>query len=450
MGIRTVWRRGRQARINDKVDGWLQRGEVDRLCRGLERHPDNLRAISAVTGIMSSSPDAAAALRARRTLDGLCVKPGFFDSVVSCFIDGGGRSPSDHGCALTATSVSFLFAPLPNSGRCRHIPKIRFVEFLDSPHSHHGDAAARWLVEVVLRDPHAAVPEPVTQLLCGTNQPKLLDALEEAFVVAVSQVLTADDGPDGTATLRRIWTPEGQATPFTHILTSNWRIRDRSRGSEAGIRPRTYSFLKADLLQSILTDRRWLVTRCLEKQAKESTGILLDAARLSGTGSFAERCRETLLTLESDEARDALCDWAILTSPPQQPLRPGGHYATDPRGHRARLAREIVLETGFTWKRAPAVFLFLTEQWDRYDALDPDGSIVHAYCTPRRHEGWYEYSYSYPPDCSLLAGVARENQRPDPRPPLPPSEPIPGSYDGGGGDGGGWGGCGGGGCGGGD
>ncbi|GAA1291692.1 hypothetical protein Psi02_36300 [Planotetraspora silvatica] len=70
------------------------------------------------------------------------------------------------------------------------------------------------------------------------------------------------------------------------------------------------------------------------------------------------------------------------------------------------------------------MFLFLSEQWVRYDQADPDGSLLREYCAGRTgdHGSWYEHK--------RIMAVATRNDRLDPwpRPSAPParSGPTPG------------------------
>lgn len=71
-------------------------------------------------------------------------------------------------------------------------------------------------------------------------------------------------------------------------------------------------------------------------------------------------CRETLRDLDPGYSRDRVCDLAV-----------NGYW----------MARQIAVRAGFLPSepdRLP-VFLFMTGQWDRYDAADPDGRLLRAY-----------------------------------------------------------------------
>jgi hypothetical protein len=75
-----------------------------------------------------------------------------------------------------------------------------------------------------------------------------------------------------------------------------------------------------------------------------------------------DAARRALHDLGPGPARDHLCDEA--TYGPGEALRAvvgAGHLPSDPA--------------------AVPGFLFLTGQWDRYDAADPDGALLRAYCT---------------------------------------------------------------------
>jgi WD40 repeat protein len=76
----------------------------------------------------------------------------------------------------------------------------------------------------------------------------------------------------------------------------------------------------------------------------------------------ARRAREALARLEAPEARDALCRVA---------MQPGQD-----------LARDLAVAAGVTPRdrQRQALFFFLTGQWERYDALDLDRTLLRAAC----------------------------------------------------------------------
>ncbi|GAB3455938.1 hypothetical protein GCM10027570_37030 [Streptomonospora sediminis] len=82
------------------------------------------------------------------------------------------------------------------------------------------------------------------------------------------------------------------------------------------------------------------------------------------------------------------------------------------RTSEAHEARAAVVDAGYAPKRRQdrAVFFYLTEQWERYDAVDPDGALLYAaYCEAR--------ASGDPSTRNLhesISRTARMNARPDP------------------------------------
>ncbi|HET92343.1 MAG TPA: hypothetical protein ENN99_16630 [Chloroflexi bacterium] len=78
---------------------------------------------------------------------------------------------------------------------------------------------------------------------------------------------------------------------------------------------------------------------------------------------IAERAQEALRGLESAEAREAIC-----------------RYVVTGEGEPRSLALQIALEAGYEPQdeRERAVFLFVTEQWQRYEALDFDHRLLRT------------------------------------------------------------------------
>ncbi|GIJ62980.1 hypothetical protein [Virgisporangium aurantiacum] len=97
-------------------------------------------------------------------------------------------------------------------------------------------------------------------------------------------------------------------------------------------------------------------------------------------------CVRALAAARAVGVRDLLCRRAEAGDrAATEVVVAGGHLPSDPR-------------------REPA-FLFLTRQWDRYDAADPDGSRLRAYAPTRA---------SYSEERRQLRRIAREAGRPDP------------------------------------
>ncbi len=128
-------------------------------------------------------------------------------------------------------------------------------------------------------------------------------------------------------------------------------------------------------LDALLHAKQWVATAPPEVRVSSALHIgaldllIHDAAGLMGLllgacGDFepqiAANARAALRSLTEQPAREALCDFVINEEHP--------------------VAREIALEMGYLPEEAPrrALFLFLTEQWERYDALDFDQRLLRA------------------------------------------------------------------------
>ncbi|MBH0781687.1 hypothetical protein [Nocardia bovistercoris] len=281
------------------------------------------------------------------------------------------------------------------------MPKVRLVEYLSS--NRDTRALTAWLAAVV-SDGTDITEDParrgVAGFLSSTDHPALLEALEARFDHLVTEAIAEKHGgrPHGHPTppipdaLRRLWTPQGRPTPFTRILLDNPFLP-----RHLGPRPEAWRYAaRGHVLEAIVHNRSDLV-RAHRHQHGPAGWVrdLLDGAQLGAPPEITARCEQVLRTLEGGEAREALCDIAV-----------------DEFARHTRHAREIVLATGYTWsgEQRSAAFLFLTEQWTRYDELDPDGTKLRAFCerdetlSPRRHR----------PCCQLIAEIAVRTQRPNP------------------------------------
>jgi hypothetical protein len=77
-----------------------------------------------------------------------------------------------------------------------------------------------------------------------------------------------------------------------------------------------------------------------------------------------------------------------------------------------QIARHAAVDAGYLPEneRDRAVFLYLTQQWELYDAADPDGQLIHrAWVASRMATFWGDRSLS-----DEISEVARRAGRPDP------------------------------------
>ncbi|WP_216918411.1 hypothetical protein [Nocardia noduli] len=311
--------------------------------------------------------------------------------------------------------MSFLFGRLPDPDLCPHLPKVRVVEAVATMRREE----KLWLVNAVSRGPHV-LGEAMEHLLAETDHPQWLYMLEEVFLAIPDSFYLVNSKN------RRSPIPDDRLARFLRIVQTNPHIPLPARPMAASGDIPVHD---DDVLLAVAVDRLDLVDYYFElRSADTCVRALLRGASASEVPVFADRCRRVLATLESAQARSYLAGHAM-----------GEGYPP------AAVAREIVVETGWMWDEDPVLFTFLTEQWDRYDTLDPDGSRLRAFC----HSGTRDANFYR----SRIEKLAHRTHRANPYPPLPP-ERIWDLYDDGlsgeGGCGGGGGGGDGGGCGGGD
>ncbi|MEV0711548.1 hypothetical protein [Nocardia aurea] len=358
------------------------------------------QALSALTGIMASGPDGSAS-EARDVLEQWCVDPEVLAGVIDRVVTGENDKPSrapQFGCGLTPAAVSFLLAPAPDPDRFPHKPKVRLVEYLWS--NRDTRALTGLLAAVVSDTTENPARDRVAGFLSSTDHPALHAALETRFDDLVTEAIAQKRGGrhHGRVTvgapeaLRRLWTPQGQPTSFTQILLDNPFLP-----RQAGHRPEPWRHAtRARVLEAAVHNRiDLLLSHQHERGPAEWVQDLLEAAQLGAPPEITARCEQVLRSLDPGEAREALCDIAVR----------------EYERHRD-YAREIALAAGYTWsgKRRRAVFLFLTEQWARYDELDPDGAELRAFCERDKPLNSTDHR-SY---CGRIAEIAVRTQRPNP------------------------------------
>ena len=105
------------------------------------------------------------------------------------------------------------------------------------------------------------------------------------------------------------------------------------------------------------------VSQLAEDGSPEAINALADMFVHSANKELSRQALKVLLTFAAEdhpEAQEALCRLVIDYDQP--------------------LAKEIVLATGYTPRDLPqrALFYFLTEQWEKYESLDFDQSLLKA------------------------------------------------------------------------
>lgn len=121
-------------------------------------------------------------------------------------------------------------------------------------------------------------------------------------------------------------------------------------------------------------------------------------AVLRGTGlhraDLVDKCERVLRALPPGVARERLCQIAVhRIGPPSEAVTAAIEAGYAPEGQRDRV-----------------VFFYLTEQWERYDAVDPDGELLYAaYLEVHQSADLRDHGLTW-----SIIETARRNGRPDP------------------------------------
>lgn len=130
---------------------------------------------------------------------------------------------------------------------------------------------------------------------------------------------------------------------------------------------------------------------------------LRDGFSIEAPPEFMQACRQALRRLEDPAARDDVCRSAL--------------YGDEEMRAAAVDASYVPSDVD---EFQEAAFLFATEQWERYEAADADGTLLTAFCAKERffHTRWRD---------AFQRGIRRaasRSGRADPFPP-PPRTPTP-------------------------
>jgi hypothetical protein len=253
-----------------------------------------------------------------------------------------------------------LLAPTPT----RHAPAVRVVAVLDlDPAEVPADQR-----ETLARDQHwiattlahsaadmraRRCPDELASLLASTDQPALLDAVRSASRDRL--------GPR-----------------LVQIVRTNPHLEPEPGGDDAVLAALTGRF-------EVIDTSQWSTAEAL------LTGAEHDLAPI------AEACRAALRALPPGEAREYVCAVA----------------QRGPRGLQRGQAVAAVTDAGYV-PRDPAdhpAFFFVTEQWEHYEAVDPDGQALY--------DTWTKVHQSQFPDdqmlCHAIEEIAEAYARPNPQ-----------------------------------
>jgi hypothetical protein len=318
---------------------------------------------------------------ARRALEELCADPRFHHRALTALREAtavrpGHGSPHD----LPPGVTWFLTGEARQSA---HRPRTWLTAYLDEAGQEgrlHAEIAT-WVVEAFLTTTDPRARQDLFELLSSTDQPMLLRALD----AVVERALEASYPRDHPDQVRRpaLWT-DGQPTPLMDVLLANPQLPLRPGAGRLGDVARA--------VLAVLKGRFDLAGGSAAGPDEEATArAMLVALELPVPETIAGRCRELLREQAPGPGREAVCERAL-----------------DGNGE----ARAAALDAGYlpADERAHPLFLFATEQWDRYDRADPDGSLLREYC--RGGIGLFAREN--------VEAVAARAGRPNPCPPLPP------------------------------
>ncbi|MGA4539024.1 hypothetical protein ACPA54_03435 [Uniformispora flossi] len=290
------------------------------------------------------------------------------------------------------------------------------MKYLDDPElplpapsgSAHRDVAT-WIVDATGTEdagPHSDVG-PVSGLLAETDQPALLAALDAAFFsgVEVAAYLTRQPDRHEERLLNLLWRTDGSPTALARVVAANPNLP--VLGPEPDGEPPCYTSA-TEVLIAALKGRLDLVEPIIRRRGPHGTvNSLRKGISLAASDDFKASCRRAFRQLEHPVARDDVCRLAILGDPEARAAAASAQYAP-------------------TWLGEDSLpaFLFATEQWERYEAADPDARQLFAYCAaqdrsvfpPRTGDGdrWWELRRA-------ISFAAEGSGRPNPTSPQPPT-----------------------------
>jgi hypothetical protein len=370
----TEWLERQSLRSGNWSSRWLSRPATLLLCRFLTADHDS--DASAVVRIACSSPDGWASRRALQVLSRLCDDRRAVHRVVAGLQDAcrsGQRTEPRY--RLPAAAAALLFAPVPGGP---HGPDVRLVRYLDSeplegsrPAYMDGRYIASWVVEAVVGAIDAGPRQEAFAVLEITDQPDLLVALTGAFDIGSRIADTPGAGDrDGEVSPYLLWR-DGQPTRLMATLLANPHLPHLPPRPP---RSDPWHVCRSAVLLAMVKDRPEFVHGAVDEYgAHYAVRSLIEGVALPVPALVAQRCRRALRSFDPGPAQDQVCEQAARGDPE---------------------ASAAAMDAGYlpTSERARPAFLFLTEQWDRYDELDPDGSLLYAYVSTLddRDRWWHE------------------------------------------------------------
>ncbi|WP_128382470.1 hypothetical protein [Streptomyces cavernae] len=230
-----------------------------------------------------------------------------------------------------------------------------------------------------------------------TGHPHLLWVLEEVVLSVIGDQFclpTSRTVEDLWKQPPVLWDDHGEPSPLLRLHLANPHLP--LRPAKENPLPSWLQARNGPLL-AVLAQRDDLIADYLAVHGPETTveALFEGATQRVGPDGFAASCRGALRGLPVGPARESLCQEA----------------ARDYHD----VGRAIVRETGWVWDGDEAAFCWFTEQWERYDALDPDGARLRAYARAHRDDDELFYR---------AEEIAKKTSRPNPLPPRPRTDPL--------------------------
>ncbi|MHA6626125.1 hypothetical protein ACU61A_11885 [Pseudonocardia sichuanensis] len=303
--------------------------------------------------IAAGAPGPSAG-RALAALDRMSADPEVFGEIAfQCLLQSGGPHSDQSARVWSSVAAPLLLAPTPPG---RHVPHVRLIAFLDAgPEPAGGRGVRERLVSSLVVGVSSDSPrrEDLQDLLSTTDHPLILDAL--------------------AAPWRR-----------PHFLP------DPLAAEAAVANPHLVPRERDDVLLAVAKGRLDLI----DDEHAGTADALVRGTGLTGTG-LAERYRRSLRRLGPGAARERVCELAQRRSYPDhvEPLAAAIDAGYLPADERKRV-----------------VFLYRTEQWERYESADPDGQLLYEiWLESHRSHDWYLHNLS-----DVISEAARRAGRADP------------------------------------